>query len=224
MRVGDVVRLDREPRLLEDLPAYLSEQVSGRSVLDIGVAGGIEHYLPDHVDQWLHARIKHAATDVLAIDIDQQGISHAARHGWAIHHADCQIADLGRTFDVAVMVEVIEHVESPARAIANTLKHLVPGGRLYLTTPNPTFFGDIIRAFRGRSMSVYWDHQALFAPEHVQALCDRHGFVLSEVRMFCQRDQRSCINRFKSSLIERIGRINPRLNTSWLGVIQAKQH
>jgi 2-polyprenyl-3-methyl-5-hydroxy-6-metoxy-1,4-benzoquinol methylase len=223
MRMGDVVRLDREPQLLDDLADYLAERVAGCSVLDIGAAGGVEHYLPDHVDHWLHARLKRAAAEVFAIDIDRTGIAHATRHGWPIQYADCQIADLARTFDAAIMVEVIEHVESPVRAIANTLKHLAPGGKLYLTTPNPTFLGDIVRTLRGRPMSVYWDHQALFAPEHVQAMCDRHGFVLSEVRLFSQRDHRSPGNRLKSKIIARLGRWNARLNTSWLGVIEAKQ-
>jgi 2-polyprenyl-3-methyl-5-hydroxy-6-metoxy-1,4-benzoquinol methylase len=167
--------------------------------------------------------LRDVAAEVVAVDIDRESIAHAARHGWSIQHADCQTMDLGRTFDVAVMMEVIEHVEAPARAIATALKHLAPGGRLYITTPNPTFFGDIVRTLRGRPMSVYWDHQTLFAPEHVQAICDRHGFALAEVRLFTQRDQHSRLNRLKSAINAGLGRINPRLNTSWLGVIHLEK-
>jgi len=223
MRVNDVVRLDREPQPIDDFVTYLAQRAAGRSVLDIGVAGGVQRYLPDQTDQWLHARLKSVAADIFALDIDQDGIAYAARHGWTIHHGDCQTAQLGRSFDMAVMMEVIEHVESPAAAISNIFKHLAPGGQLYLTSPNPTFLGDIFRTLRGRPMSIYWDHVALFAPEHIQALCDRHGFELSEVKLFCPRDQRTPINRVKSAVMAGLARLNPRLSTSWLGVIRMKQ-
>lgn len=40
------------------------------------------------------------------------------------------------SFDVAVLQEVIEHLESPAHAIREVNRILVPGGRWILTTPN----------------------------------------------------------------------------------------
>lgn len=222
MRVGDSVRLNVEPGWLADLPAHLSALAAGRSVLDIGTAGSVSEYLPHNVEHWLHARLKRVATDLVGVDIDRAGIAYAATHGWKIECANCETMNLGRRFDLAVMVEVIEHVETPSRAIANTLEHLVPGGRLYITTPNPGYLGDVLRTLRGRAMSVQWDHQAMFAPEHLQSMCDRHGFALTEVKLFTHYDWRNPRYRFKSGLAARIGRINPRLNTSWLGVIEAR--
>jgi len=40
-------------------------------------------------------------------------------------------------FDLAIAVEVIEHVEDQARFVAEIKRVLRPGGRLFLTTPNP---------------------------------------------------------------------------------------
>jgi SAM-dependent methyltransferase len=220
MRVGDQVRLDIKMRHIGDVEAWLLPQLVGKSVLEIGAAGGVvEHYLPGHIDRWRHAKIKKIAADLVGIDIDAAAIAHAARHGWPIAHGDCETIRLGRTFDAALMLDVIEHLEAPGRAIANVLEHLNPGGLLYIATPNPTHTGDIVRAFRGRAPSVYWDHQIALWPEHLQSICDRHGFVLRDIAMIGWPDQRSATLRFKSAVLRMIGGLNPRLSPSWLGVV-----
>ncbi len=222
MRIGDRVQVGVALQRLVDLPTYLLARAAGRSVLNIGAAGGVTRYLPQHINQWFHARLTEIAAEVVGVDLDSKGIAHAARHGWTITLADCETMALNRMFDLALMIDVIEHVEAPARCIANVLRHLGPNGRLYISTPNPAFIGDIARAVCGRQASIYWDHQALFAPEHLQAICDRHGFALTEVHLFSHRDQRTTATRWKSEIIAKLGRLNPRLNSSWLGVVEAR--
>ncbi len=43
--------------------------------------------------------------------------------------------DLGRAFDVIVCSEVLEHIEDHAAALDAIVRHLRPGGRLYLSVP-----------------------------------------------------------------------------------------
>ncbi len=43
--------------------------------------------------------------------------------------------DLGRAFDVAVCSEVLEHIEDDGAALDALIRHLRPGGRLYLSVP-----------------------------------------------------------------------------------------
>lgn len=221
MRVGDTVQLETSPGRIGDLPAFLLRRLAGQSVLNVGAAGGVTYYLPDRAGLWFHARLAEVAAEAVAADIDADGIAHAARHGHTILHADAEAHDFGRRFDAILMIDVIEHVGSPARAVGNLLAHLVPGGALYISTPNPAYLGDVARTLLWRRPSVYWDHQALMAPEHLQALCDRHGHRLSEVHFFSHVDRRSLRNRLVSGAIAAAGRVNRRLNSSWLGVVQA---
>ncbi len=222
MRVGDTVKLAARPSTLENLQDFLVGRTRGRRVLNIGAAGGVENYLPDAVDLWFHAKLVEVAQEAIALDIDAAGIAHAARHGWTINTENCETMDLGRRFDVALMIDVIEHVEAPSKAIGNVLAHLEPAGELIITTPNPGYIGDVVRTLRGRDPSIYWDHQALFGPEHLQAICDRHGWDLAEVAFFSHRDQRNSRNRRMSDLVNLIGRWNPRLSGSWLGVVRRR--
>lgn len=43
--------------------------------------------------------------------------------------------DLGRAFDVIVCSEVLEHIDDHAAALEAIVRHLRPGGRLYLSVP-----------------------------------------------------------------------------------------
>lgn len=222
VRYRDLIQLDIKLRHISDVDGYLLPRLTGKAVLDIGAAGGVERYLPYHIDQWLHAKIAAVASDIYGTDIDRDNIAHAARHGWKIAEADCEFMKLNRRFDAALMMDVIEHLEAPGRAIVNVMAHVKPGGALYIATPSPTGAGDIVRVFRGKAPSVYWDHQCVMWPEHLQAICDRHGFVLRDVAMIALHDERSRILLLKSAALRIIGSINPRLGPRWIGVVQAK--
>jgi len=215
VRYRDLVQLDIKLRHISDVDGYLLPRLTGKAVLDIGAAGGVERYLPYYIDQWLHAKIA-------AVAFDRDNIAQAARHGWKIAETDCESMKLNRRFDAALMMDVIEHLEAPGRAIVNVMAHVKPGGALYIATPSPTGPGDIVRAFRGEAPSVFWDHQCVMWPEHLQAICDRHGFVLRDVAMIAPHDERSRILLLKSAALRIIGSINPRLGQRWIGVVQAK--
>lgn len=77
-------------------------------------------------------------------------------------------------FDVVFLRHVIEHVLDPARAIAEALRVLVPGGLLSLLTPNAA-------ARNHERFGVYWRglesprHLQLFTPGSLATLCARAG-------------------------------------------------
>jgi len=139
-------------------------------VLNVGAAGNAFHYLPDRRDEWMHLHLKAVAADIVGIDIDREGIEHAARHGVELVEANAETADFGRRFDLVVMAEVLEHVERPPLALINLVRQLKPGGELWVTTPNPTSLGTVVRTLRRRPVSVYWDHVTAFFPENIQAI------------------------------------------------------
>jgi 2-polyprenyl-3-methyl-5-hydroxy-6-metoxy-1,4-benzoquinol methylase len=128
--------------------------------------------------------------------------------------------DLNLTFDAAIMSDVIEHLSAPGEAVETVMSHLAPGGRLYITTPNPTGFGIVARTLlRGRP-NVYYDHVTCFLPEHLQALCDRYNFRLADLFYFTQLDRRSLTNSLYSGVTRVAGELMPRVSASLMAVIQ----
>jgi 2-polyprenyl-3-methyl-5-hydroxy-6-metoxy-1,4-benzoquinol methylase len=206
--------------VLTDVVAYILDQASAKSVLNVGAAGGVEHYLPDHRTEWLHHRLGGAARELVGIDIDKANLVWAARHGVEILEADCQTMKLDRRFDLIVMSDVIEHLDAPGVAVRTLVEHLAPRGRLLITTPNPTHYGTMARACLGWAPSVYYDHVACFMPEHVQAICNRYGYRLTAVYFFGHVDRRSLAHTIKSRAARAIGRLSLRLYPSFLTIVE----
>jgi SAM-dependent methyltransferase len=214
------VQIQTKIGVLRDADAYILSQAAKKSVLNVGAAGGVDHYLPAHRDQWLHDRLGGVVDELVGIDIDNVGIARAARNGVEILEADCQTMKLEKRFDLIVMSDVIEHLDAPGIAICNLVQHLLPAGRLLITTPNPTHAGMLMRAILGRSLSVYYDHVACFAPEHLQALCDRHGYHLAAVYFFGPIDRRNLGYSVRSHVARTVGRLSPRLYPSFLAAVE----
>ena len=207
-------------RVLPDAISFILEAAAGKSVLNVGAAGGVEGYLPANKDVWLHHRLCKVAKELVGIDIDRKGIGWAAQHGVNILEANCESMNLGRQFDIIVMSDVIEHVNAPGLAVQTLVSHLRPSGRLLITTPNPTHYATIVRAILGNAQNVYYDHVGCFMPEHVQALCNRFGYSLTAVYFFGHIDRRTWGTRFKSYVSLFIGTRMKRLHGWFLAVVE----
>lgn len=84
-------------------------------------------------------------------------------------------------FDVARAWDVIEHLESPRKAIANIHRALRPGGLLRLSTTN---FASLSRWVNGPEW-VYFngaDHIHLFEPSTMTRLLEAYGFCKIRIR------------------------------------------
>ncbi|BBN88770.1 class I SAM-dependent methyltransferase [Azospira sp. I09] len=220
MRVNDLVRLDVKPRKVVDPFSYIERMASGKNVLNVGAAGGVKGYLPNNQSVWLHHRLGAVAASLTGVDIDQEGIDHAYKHGVEIMNANCEDMSLGRQFDLIVLSDVIEHMNAPINAVENLMRHLSPQGVLCVTTPNATSglaYGQILT---GRFLNVYWDHVMVYYPEHIQAICDRCGFRLTDILFFDHIDRRTNFNTIKSYLISALSAIYPRLASSFMVVIR----
>lgn len=220
MQRDEVVRLSVPPRVLVDPFAYILGYAKGSRVLNVGASGGVEHYLPMQRDSWLHHRLGVVAADLVGIDIDADSVAFAAQHGVDLLVADCETSSFAQKFELIVMSDVIEHVDSPLRAIENLAKHLTPSGRLLITTPNPNHYGLVLRAWLGRRAGVYYDHVCEFLPEHFHVISRRLGLKLTDVVFFSHLDTRSFGNRLKSHLARLIGRLVPRSHSSLMVVLQ----
>ena len=207
-------------RVVPDVVSCILGEAAGKTVLNVGAAGGVEGYLPAHRENWLHHRLGKVAKELVGIDIDRNGIGWAVQHGVTIVEANCESMNLGRQFDVIVMSDVIEHVNAPGLALQTLMSHLKPSGRLLITTPNPTHYATIVRAIFGRPQNVYYDHVGCFLPEHIQAMCNRFGYNLAAVYFFGHIDRRTLSMRFKSHVSLLIGRQMKRLNGWFLAIVE----
>lgn len=220
--LSDVV-LDVVPNTIDGLFPAVLKLVAGKRVLNVGATGGVEQYLPHHRNSWLHDFLVRNAASVLAIDIDQDSIEYAARHGVTIQHADATTFKSDQLFDVVVLSDVIEHLDSVSPAIANLVSLLTPDGVLIITTPNPTHFGTVLRCWFSGQASIYSDHTAAFMPEHIQVIANRIGARLTRVSFFTHLDQRTAGMVLKSWISRCAGWLMPRSHGSMLVCVQRKR-
>ncbi len=216
------VKLDVAPNTISGLFPAIVKISAGKRVLNVGATGGVEQYLPDHRNSWLHELLLKNAASVLAIDIDRDSIAYAERHGVDVQYADAMTFKSDDPFDVIVLSDVIEHMDSVVPTIANLVSLLTQGGVLVITTPNPTHFGTVLRCWLGRHASIYSDHTAAFMPEHIQVIANRIGARVTKVSFFTHLDQRTTGMVFKSWISRLAGWLMPRSHGSMLVCVQRK--
>ena len=100
----------------------------GISLLDVGCGSG-----------WLAHQCVRLGAAVTATDIAPSGVAAARarfREGATFVVADVYDMPLAAaSFDVVILSEVLEHLESVDRALAQVRRLLAPGGRLVITVP-----------------------------------------------------------------------------------------
>ncbi len=101
-------------------------------VLDVGCGGGI-----------LAEALARSGARVTALDLAEDVIEVARDHAPDHLEIDYQVADITRfapehsgEFDVITCMEMLEHVEDPARIIEALAKAVRPGGHVFLSTLN----------------------------------------------------------------------------------------
>ncbi|WP_301102376.1 methyltransferase domain-containing protein [Propionivibrio sp.] len=220
MRINSLTILNKKPVLEKNIFDFIVRQAKNKSVLNVGAAGGVNGYLPNNKEVWLHHLLSCVASDLVGVDIDKEGIAHATKHGVNIADENCETMDLKRQFETIILSDVIEHLDAPVTATNNLMRHLAPDGCLLITTPNPTAFNTMLRAFTGRLINVYYDHVTCFMPEHIQGICDRNGYCADGYLFFDHIDKGNPLTHCKSIIASIISRVNPRLATSFMAIVK----
>ncbi|MBL8473232.1 MAG: methyltransferase domain-containing protein [Rhodocyclaceae bacterium] len=160
-----------------DLVGYATRRMQGRRVLDIGVVSHAMHY----VDKpgWRHAEVRRAASYCLGVDILEAAVNELNARGFNVRCVDATSeADLGERFDVVFIGDVLEHVNNPVGLLAFAGRHLAPGGRVLVSTPNP-FSRKFFRRFQREGVVVVnLDHVAWISPTMALELGRRAGLNL----------------------------------------------
>jgi 2-polyprenyl-3-methyl-5-hydroxy-6-metoxy-1,4-benzoquinol methylase len=180
-------------RIQTDIITFLCDQVRGKDILDVGCA---DHDVdnPPMRDKWLHGHLVKAARSAIGLDILETDCAKLRARGYNAVAGDACTVDLGRQFDVVVAGEIIEHVENPGMLVRNLARHVRPGGKLILTTPNLHFALHFLE-------SVVADPRKRWHPQHVVAF---EPFTLRNLVERCGLRVESCLYFTRSRKLLRL--------------------
>lgn len=159
-------------------PDFILGYARGKEVLDVGV---VQHDVATYErPEWLHRHVAREAAYCMGIDYLEEGVQFLQSKGFNVVKANAEEFDLGRTFDVVIAGEIIEHVNNVGAFLTAVRRHLKPGGRLVITTPNPWFFGHGWECFFD-DPAENPEHTAWFSIGMLRELLRRHAYAVERV-------------------------------------------
>lgn len=172
------LRLEHEARY-----RFAAQLAEGHDVVDLGAGAALGAL----------ACLKAGAKSAVALDISEQAceLSRRTLAGWK--NAQVIEAPFERlpwkapTFDVALLLEVIEHLSDPAQALAGVKKILRPGGFLLVSTPaverspNPHHARIFSKSQLGAALREHFAHVRIFRQGSLAA-----SAVLADARQEAQ--------------------------------------
>jgi 2-polyprenyl-3-methyl-5-hydroxy-6-metoxy-1,4-benzoquinol methylase len=163
----------------DDKIAFMIRHASGKRVLDLGCV----HHNPENYQSkyWLHKALRSVATHLEGLDIYPDGVEYLRKRGFNIALGDAQAFALGRTFDVIVAGDLIEHLENFAGFLNSCKAHLAARGKLLISTPNPWYWKNVIKACVLGRVANNPEHTCWLCPQTLQQLVARHGMRVTEV-------------------------------------------
>jgi 2-polyprenyl-3-methyl-5-hydroxy-6-metoxy-1,4-benzoquinol methylase len=161
LQVRDYMKI--EPVLVKLLPQK-------GSVLEVGCGSG----------EFL-AFLKERAWEGMGIEANEEYVRYAAeKYGIKIIPSLFEEAELpNESFDVILMLHIIEHLANPRFALEKAARLLKPGGILVLETPR---FDTIwFRILRHRERSILQDHLYYFTPKSISDMISTSGLVMKHI-------------------------------------------
>ena len=123
---------------------------------------------------------------VVGVDTTQENLDVARARGTATYvRADaCRLPFADGSFAVVCMMDLLEHVETPAQLIAEASRVLVPGGLVFFHTFNRTWQSNLI-VIKGVELLVRNTPDDLhvlhlfLTPDEVREMCAAHGLEIT---------------------------------------------
>jgi SAM-dependent methyltransferase len=140
----------------------------GERVLDLGCGRGY----------WA-GKAARAGAEVIAYDVKRERVERAALRYPRVRFVHGSAEDTGledESFDVVLILSVLEHTADPERVLAEIARVLRPGGRLALTTD--TFDDERWRPSRERH-AARWDVRRFFGRAEIGELLARNGLTVT---------------------------------------------
>jgi 2-polyprenyl-3-methyl-5-hydroxy-6-metoxy-1,4-benzoquinol methylase len=160
--------------------AYLTKYCRDKDVLDIGC---VEHDPQAYRSRyWVHKAVGAVAKSILGVDLHEEGVKVLQARGYNVIVADAERFDLRRSFDVIVAGDIIEHLGNLNGFLQCCKRHLRPGGRLLISTPNPWYWRNCVKAALHVEVNNNPEHVIWICPRLLRQLAARHGMEVGEIQ------------------------------------------
>jgi len=159
--------------------ARVLELCEGKDVLDCGCIGDVADTV-EEARKGSHEQIARRASYCLGIDKWQAEIEKRRALGYNVAHANAETMALGRTFDVIVAADLIEHLANPGMFLDRAREHMRDGGFLCVVTPNAHSLNTTLKPLLGAQVAVNPEHTCWYDPTTLKQLLARHGFRACE--------------------------------------------
>jgi SAM-dependent methyltransferase len=140
----------------------------GERVLDLGCGRGY----------WA-GRAARAGAEVVAYDVKREGVERAALRYPRVRFVHGTAEETGledESFDVVLLLSVLEHTTEPERVLAEVARVLRPGGRLALTTD---MFDDERWRSTRRRLAARWNVRRFFGRSEIEDLLAQNGLAVT---------------------------------------------
>ena len=142
-----------------------------KSILDIGCGEGIA----------LEKLVRKFPGKVVAgVDLERENIEICTRYGLtAVYSNLYELALPSGSFDVGIMIDVLEHLDRPEEGVKELYRVLSPGGRLIVVIPNDRNFF-LSRLALGMVKEAFYDagHERQWSPGEAGGLLRAAGFQI----------------------------------------------
>lgn len=205
-----------------DIQQKIINLIKGKDVIELGGLGDFDIYEKDGFKNWNHVIFKKYVKKIKGIDIKKEFVALARKNGFDYIYGDLEkeeTINAAEKFDIALLFDVIEHLNNVGLALTNIRKLLKENGLLVITTPSPWAFNNVFRILTLRSPNILADHTSYIVKENFIELFKRHGYKVEEINYFTFKDQRFPL---KSFIIKLLSGFNPLLNSNILIIAKKK--
>jgi len=169
---------------------FLVSLATNRSVLDLGF---VDHTL-ETIDalgtEWLHGRLREVASHIEGVDIEAEVVAALRERGLSnLFVLDAENFDLGRTFNVVIAGDLIEHLSNPGSFLHCVKRHMNKGSIFAFSTPNPFSIDRSLNISFEKEINVHSQHTCWVCPKTAWELLTRHGLEVVDFKWASTRFQ-----------------------------------
>lgn len=166
-----------------DRVRWVCRRCAGKTVLHLGCMCAPNVAASIATGRHMHLSLSKVCARLTGVDLDltHRGLLPADSDTHDIREADvCDQSQLaaaiaGRTYDVVVAGELLEHLLNPGLCLT-AIGALLPAATLIVTVPNALHRGNAARARRGVEL-VHEDHVCWYSPRTIETLLHKCGWI-----------------------------------------------